>query len=156
MSFPGTPRAKLLKRGDIRLLVLERLKAHPLHGYELAKEIAVLSGGFYEPSPGVVYPTLQRLEDEECVRSSPDGSKKVYRVTEKGTTLLEEGRCSLERVMGMLSAAGKGERMELMRAGARLARVLSVLSEEVTEEKARRARLILEEARARVTELVAE
>ncbi|MFN8481249.1 MAG: PadR family transcriptional regulator [Kouleothrix sp.] len=52
------------RRGDIKSALLELLAEQPRHGYELIKELEQRYGGFYRPSPGSVYPTLQLLEDE--------------------------------------------------------------------------------------------
>jgi DNA-binding PadR family transcriptional regulator len=80
-------------RGDSRLLVLMALRRRAMHGYEVAKEISRMFGGFYEPSPGAVYPTLQWLEDEGLVRSEVVEGRRVYSLTEavRGIWLREVG-----------------------------------------------------------------
>src|SRR5689334_21771290 len=55
---------KRQRRGDIKFILLELIKEQPRHGYELIKVLEERYGGFYRPSPGTVYPTLQLLEDE--------------------------------------------------------------------------------------------
>jgi DNA phosphorothioation-dependent restriction protein DptG len=50
------------------------------------------SGGAYRPSPGVIYPTLQMLEELLHVRVSERDGKKVYAITAAGTRDLEEHR----------------------------------------------------------------
>src|SRR4051794_14383715 len=61
-SFMGErpPRAE---RGGVRYLVLDAVRETPRHGYEIMAAIEERSGGAYRPSPGVVYPTLQMLEE---------------------------------------------------------------------------------------------
>src|SRR4051794_6060728 len=54
------PRAE---RGTVRWLVLDAIASQPRHGYEIIQAIGDKSGGAYKPSPGVVYPTLQMLEE---------------------------------------------------------------------------------------------
>jgi Transcriptional regulator PadR-like family len=54
------PRAE---RGGVRYLVLDALAERPRHGYEVIQVIEERSGGSYRPSPGVIYPTLQMLEE---------------------------------------------------------------------------------------------
>lgn len=84
----GRPRRQ--RRGDIKFAILEVLAEQPRHGYEVIKELENRYGGFYRPSPGSVYPTLQLLEDEgHLVGEAADG-KKVYSVTDSGRKLLEE------------------------------------------------------------------
>ncbi len=64
----------------------------PRHGYELIKVLEERYAGFYRPSPGSVYPTLQLLEDEGSVTSEPVEGKRVYTITDAGRRLLEEHR----------------------------------------------------------------
>jgi DNA-binding PadR family transcriptional regulator len=77
-------------RGDIKFVLLELIKEQPRHGYELIKILEERSGGFYRPSPGVVYPSLQLLEEEGNVTSEVVEGKKVYTITDAGKRLLDE------------------------------------------------------------------
>lgn len=78
------------RRGDIKFALLELLAEQPRHGYELIKELEQRYGGFYRPSPGSVYPTLQLLEDEGHLTSETVEGKRVYTITESGRQLLAE------------------------------------------------------------------
>jgi DNA-binding PadR family transcriptional regulator len=80
------------RRGDIKYALLELLAEQPRHGYELIKELEQRYGGFYRPSPGTVYPTLQLLEDEGHLTSESVEGKRVYTITDSGRQLLEEHR----------------------------------------------------------------
>src|SRR5688500_6503147 len=73
---------KRQKRGDIRVVLLQLIAEQPRHGYELIKLVEERYGGFYRPSPGVIYPTLQLLEDEGHVTSETVEGKRVYTITE--------------------------------------------------------------------------
>jgi len=46
--------------------------------------------GQYTPSPGIVYPTLQLLEDMGYVKPLFAEGKKLYSITEEGRRVLEE------------------------------------------------------------------
>jgi DNA-binding PadR family transcriptional regulator len=81
---------KRQRRGDIKFILLEMIKEQPRHGYELIKELEQRYGGFYRPSPGSVYPTLQMLEDEGHLRSEVVDGKRVYTITDSGRALLDE------------------------------------------------------------------
>jgi DNA-binding PadR family transcriptional regulator len=83
------PRAE---RGGVRYLVLDAIADTPRHGYEIMAVIEERSGGSYRPSPGVVYPTLQLLEELGHVRVSERDDKKVYSITAAGLRDLEEHR----------------------------------------------------------------
>ena len=78
------------ERGGIKFAVLEHLKAKPCHGYDIIRDMEEQSGGFYAPSPGAIYPTLQALEDQDLVTSNLEEGKKVYTITEAGLAYLEE------------------------------------------------------------------
>ena len=93
MQGPGHmhgPGARFFERGGIKFAILEMLKDKPRHGYDMIREMEDRSGGFYSPSPGAVYPTLQALEDQDLVSSSTEEGKKVYTITEAGVAYLEE------------------------------------------------------------------
>ncbi|GGS61210.1 MULTISPECIES: PadR family transcriptional regulator [Actinokineospora] len=73
------------RRGDVRAAVLALLADRPMHGYEMIQEIAARSGGYWKPSPGSVYPTLQLLADEGLVRGvDGDGGKRLFELTDDG------------------------------------------------------------------------
>ena len=82
-------------RGAFKYLVLYVLRNKPMHGYSIMQEISRLFDGKYVPSPGIVYPTLQLLEDLGLVESKTEGRRKVYIMT-------EEGRRELERNMDVV------------------------------------------------------
>ncbi|MBX3063588.1 MAG: helix-turn-helix transcriptional regulator [Anaerolineae bacterium] len=86
----GGPGRQRQRRGDIKFVLLELLKDQPRHGYELIKILEERSSGFYRPSAGVIYPTLQLLEEEGSLTSETTDGKKVYTITDAGRKLLEE------------------------------------------------------------------
>src|SRR6476659_3596007 len=73
-------------RGDIRAAILALLAEQPMHGYQIMQELSERSGGAWRVSPGSVYPTLSQLEDEELIRAEQQGGKRVFSLTESGTT----------------------------------------------------------------------
>jgi DNA-binding PadR family transcriptional regulator len=70
--------------GRLRLYLLKLLDEGPRHGYEIISLLEDRFMGLYAPSPGTVYPRLQRLEAEGLVTHSQEGGRKVYRITEAG------------------------------------------------------------------------
>jgi DNA-binding PadR family transcriptional regulator len=76
----------------VRYLVLAAIAETPRHGYEIMAVIEERSAGAYRPSPGVIYPTLQLLEELGHVRVSERDGKKTYAITAAGTRELEEHR----------------------------------------------------------------
>ena len=83
------PRAE---RGGVRYLVLDALSERPRHGYEVIQVIEERSGGSYRPSPGVIYPTLQMLEELGHARVVEQDNRKVYEITDAGRADLLEHR----------------------------------------------------------------
>lgn len=48
-------------------MILDILTRNASHGYELIKEIENMTQGNYTPSPGVIYPTLDFLQDQTFI-----------------------------------------------------------------------------------------
>src|SRR5438552_2370681 len=63
MGGRGFVAGRKLAAGDLQLLILALLERNPRHGYEIIKALGEYSGGFYAPSPGMVYPALTYLEE---------------------------------------------------------------------------------------------
>ena len=63
----GEKMHRLFEHGDLRVVLLALLDKKPSHGYELIKAIEEASSGLYVPSPGVIYPTLTLLEEQDFV-----------------------------------------------------------------------------------------
>jgi DNA-binding PadR family transcriptional regulator len=78
------------ERGLVRYLLLDALSQQPRHGYEIIQYVADRTGGAYKPSPGVVYPTLQMLEELGHARTVAQGERKTYEITEEGRRDLRE------------------------------------------------------------------
>jgi DNA-binding PadR family transcriptional regulator len=54
--------------------------------------------GLYAPSPGTIYPRLQRLEAEGLVTQSQEGGRKVYQITEAGREELRRRQDELDHL----------------------------------------------------------
>ncbi len=72
--------------------MLDAIEAQPRHGYEVIQTIEQRSGGRYRPSPGVIYPTLQMLEELSHVSLLETEDRKAYAITEAGRRDLEANR----------------------------------------------------------------
>ncbi|MBK5012314.1 helix-turn-helix transcriptional regulator [Pseudomonas sp. S60] len=84
--------------GDLRLLLLALLADQPGHGYDLIRQIEKLFDASYTPSPGVIYPTLNFLEEAELISGQTQGSKRLYVITDAGRNALVEQAVALEGV----------------------------------------------------------
>jgi DNA-binding PadR family transcriptional regulator len=98
---------------DLQLVVLALLADKPYHGYEIMKALEERSGGFYSPSPGMVYPALTYLEEIGYASVEVDGTKKLYRITDEGRAYLEQNRRLVDAILAQL--AWVGAKMEHVR-----------------------------------------
>ena len=92
-----------LAAGDLQLVLLALLQDKPAHGYELMKALDERSGGFYSPSPGMIYPQLTLLEELGYASVTEEGSKKLYTITEAGGAFLKENRAAADAMLRQLS-----------------------------------------------------
>jgi DNA-binding PadR family transcriptional regulator len=98
---------RMLASGDLRLVALYLIEQQPRHGYDLIKAIEEKTGGFYSPSPGVVYPALTYLEEAGYVTSTADGNKKAYTITDEGRAHLADNRQAAESTLNFLGAVSR-------------------------------------------------
>jgi DNA-binding PadR family transcriptional regulator len=109
---PGREGSRFFGRGDMKYALLWLLQERPMHGYEMIKALEQRSGGFYSPSPGSIYPTLQMLEEGGYVTGSEVEGKKVYTITDAGRALLSNNPRHEEGFAGppWMRGHGRGER----------------------------------------------
>lgn len=63
-----------------------------MHGYELIGALEARSGGRWKPSPGSIYPALQRLEHRGLIAPSPQDEQLRFELTDAGRERLAEHR----------------------------------------------------------------
>src|SRR6266567_9519319 len=83
---------------ELQLVILALLEERPRHGYEIIKALEERSGGFYSPSPGMVYPALTYLEEVGFATVETEGSKKLYQITDLGRAKLDENRALADAI----------------------------------------------------------
>src|SRR4029077_9575772 len=91
-----------LASGDLQLVLMARRPEPPSDVYELIKALEERSGGFYTPSPGMVYPALTWLEEVGYASVTAEGTKKLYSITETGRAYLKENRDAAEAMLNQL------------------------------------------------------
>jgi PadR family transcriptional regulator PadR len=75
-------------RGMLGFLILFLLSKKPMHGQELADEIARRKGE--KPSPGTIYPALKNLREMGfIVEEEKEGKAIVYSLTQRGKNALK-------------------------------------------------------------------
>ena len=153
------PRAE---RGAVRCLVLDALEKQPRHGYEIMQTIEERSGQTYRPSPGVIYPTLQMLEELRHVRGTDDDGRRIYAITPEGQQDLQAHRSDVEDFYERSGAHGWVESAEdladLMQRAAQLFRVLRRAARRgrLSPGVMRKLRAVLDDVLAKVTSIVEE
>ncbi len=75
-------------RGLLPLYILELLSREAAHGIGIAATIRRMNGGTWSPSPGSLYPTLRKLEQQGLIagrwHKSSAADKRVYEITPEG------------------------------------------------------------------------
>lgn len=90
--------SRLFEKGDLKYVILNLLKDKPSHGYEIMRALEDSFHGFYTPSAGSVYPTLQMLDDMGYVSSSERDSKKVFTITPEGIKFLKDEKQVIDKI----------------------------------------------------------
>ena len=98
---------------DLQLLILGLIEEKPRHGYEIIKALEARSGGFYVPSPGMVYPALTYLEEIGHATIQADGARKRYIITPEGREHLANNRGRADALLAQFVRVG--ERMDRVR-----------------------------------------
>ena len=76
-----------IPRGFSRYYILQQLQKMPHTGKEIIDSAVKESDGEWKPSPGLIYPLLGRLLDENLIEETENGK---YQITNKGKTTFED------------------------------------------------------------------
>ena len=90
-------------RGMLGFLILFLLSKHPMHGQELADEIAKRKGE--KPSPGTIYTAIKNLREMGFISvEEKEGKTIVYTLTPRGKNALKIAKRRFVRTfLGVLS-----------------------------------------------------
>ncbi len=113
MGGDGLPGGRRLSSGELQLVLLALLAERPAHGYELIRTLEERSGGFYAPSPGMVYPALTYLDEIGHAAVSQEANRKLYALTDAGRAHLAANQGQAEAILDGLARIGS--RMEQVR-----------------------------------------
>jgi DNA-binding PadR family transcriptional regulator len=99
---------KEAQKGYIRMGVLMLLSKKPAHGYELMKEINNRTKGFWQPTPGGIYPVLNDLENSGYVngqwQTQKNRRQKVYSITPQGNAILKRAIVKQAEIFNSISS----------------------------------------------------
>ncbi len=105
--------SKELVAASSRPMVLSILAGGENYGYEILKQVKLLSGGKLEWSDGMLYPVLHRLERDKLIAGhwqlTDEGRhRKYYRLTTRGKRQLATDRENWRTVRGALEVSWGG------------------------------------------------
>ncbi|MPY88231.1 MAG: PadR family transcriptional regulator [Luteitalea sp.] len=146
-------RRRRFDAGEMKYVILKVLEDTPRHGYDVMKEIQTRLGGWYTPSPGTVYPTLQWLDDAGLVRGREDQGRRVYEITDEGRQFLRDNKGIVEEIFERVHdtverAAGSGMSAVHKATGRLVKEVYRASWRRDTDETCRRIGEILDRATA--------
>lgn len=88
--------------------ILILLSKKPSHGYEIMKEINNRTKGFWQPTPGGVYPILRDLEKSGYIKGHWEKQKnrnlKVYKITQSGQAILKRAIVKQAEIFNNISS----------------------------------------------------
>src|ERR1035437_4862306 len=97
------PEHRDLFPGALEVMILQSLRAKPMHGYALGKHIKQVSDNLLQVEEGSLYPALQRMLregwlDSEVVTSVNVRPNRICRLTEMEFRHLEKEVVSFEKM----------------------------------------------------------
>jgi DNA-binding PadR family transcriptional regulator len=153
-------RRRLFDSSELRLVLLKLISEQPRHGYDLIRAIEELSGGAYVPSPGVVYPALSMLQDQDHIEATgEENARKAFAITQSGTADLTANAAKVKALLARLGElAATREQTDsapIRRAMENLRTVLRhrLGDEKVTKDTLYEVAAILDEAAQRIERL---
>ena len=146
------------RRGAVPVAILTVLEQRPMHGYEIITELESRSEGRWRPSPGSVYPTLDKLEHRGLLTSTEVDGKRQFSLTDLGREFAAQMR---ERMEGdddlqPWNQHGPGGRGDLRRLMSELSGQARQVGRFGTSEQRDAATAVLEDAKRRLYAILAE
>ena len=157
--FRGPGRESPFHKGDLKYVILDLIKDKPRYGYEVIRALEELSYGFYTPSPGVVYPTLQMLEEIGYASATERDGKRVYTITEEGRQFLTERKDLADEVKSQMRQHWNPKNMgligQVMGEFGKLGKLM-IQPHNVDAEKIKRIRKVVSLARQEIEAILEE
>jgi DNA-binding PadR family transcriptional regulator len=156
--FSGPWGEKPFQKGDLKYIILDLIKDKPSYGYEIIRALEEHSHGFYTPSAGAVYPTLQMLEEMGYVSSTHQDGKKVYSITDEGRNFMNEREKFTEEIKSHMKHCWNpeniGEISEIMDEFRKLGRLIHKQVRRIDREKIKRIREVVSRAREEIESIL--
>ena len=147
-------------KGDLKYVILDLLKEKPRYGYEIIRALEERSHGFYTPSAGVVYPTLQMLEEMGYASAAERDGKKIYTITEEGLKFLDERKDFADEVKSHMKSHWNPKNIgmfaQMMAEFGELARMMGHRAKYVEADKMQRIREVISSAAEEIKAILEE
>lgn len=93
-----------IRKGSTETILLLLLSERPMYGYEICKEMADRSSGYFDMKEGLLYPTLHRLQKEGLLSSEWQDSetgrrRRYYAITSQGQEKLTQQKSEWQTFM---------------------------------------------------------
>ncbi len=151
---------RLFHKGDLKYVILDLIKDKPRYGYEIIRSLEERSHGFYTPSAGAVYPTLQMLEDMGYVTATERDGKKIYTITEEGQGFLTERKDFTDEIKGHIKRHWNpdniGEIAKTMTEFGKFRHLVDHRIRQLDPERMQRIRKIISRAREDIEDVIKE
>lgn len=100
---------KLLPLSETMHYILLVLR-EPLHGYAVMKQIEEISHGTVILAPGTLYGAIENLNKHNWIEPvGNSGRRKVYRITEEGSAILNRERDRLAHIISLYEESETNE-----------------------------------------------
>ncbi len=156
--FPKYWQESPFHKGDLKYIILDLIQEKPSYGYEIIRALEERSRGFYSPSAGAVYPTLQMLEEMGYVSSASQDGKRVYTITDEGRRFLAERKHFSDQIKKQLkhhwNPENLGEMAETMGEFDNLGRLIGPRLHRLDSAKMRQIREILSRAYSEIERVI--
>jgi DNA-binding PadR family transcriptional regulator len=158
--FRGFGKESPFHKGDLKYVILDLLKEKPRYGYEIIRALEERSHGFYAPSPGVVYPTLQMLEEMGYASAVERDGKKIYTITEEGSKFISEQKDFTDEVKSHMKRHWNPENIgvfaQTMAEFGELANIVGHRARRVDADKMKRIREVISSASEEIRAILEE
>jgi DNA-binding PadR family transcriptional regulator len=160
MFFRGPWSEHRFQKGNLKYVILGLIRDKPRYGYEIIRALEERSHGFYTPSPGTVYPTLQMLEEMGYINYEQKDGKKVYSITDEGRHFLEQQGDFAEEIQNQMkhwwNPPDMKEMSQTMREFVRLGHLVRRQAHNVGADKMQRIREVISSTHEEIERIIME
>ena len=100
-----------IRKGSTPVLILSLLLEKPMYGYQMARELAKRSQGYFQMQEGLLYPALHQMEQEGLISGdwlevAGSRRRRYYSITDEGRAVLsdsiDEWTKFTDKLMGLI------------------------------------------------------